>query len=214
MLESDVLALERAACVPEPLNVQGFNAGAILPHGLTSAHIQAAMQDFLDILRFLNDQLYSQGLTRLEAMLMTATFSSIVSEFCVTAIPRHCPSLVKNEYHNGHPDLLPAGMYPGDSIQYGHEGIEVKASRYPRGWQGHNSEASWLMVFTFTASRSSDSKKGIQPSPFRFDGVYGAQLELSDWTFSGRLGTSRRTITASVKRSGRDKMISNWIYRR
>lgn len=214
MRESDILALERAACTPEPLNSQGFNPNAVLPHNLTTAHVQAAMQDFLDILAFLNSQLNSRELQRLEVMLMPATFSSMVGELCIAAIANHCSSLVKNQYHNGHPDLLPASQYAGDAVQYGHEGIEIKTRRYQRGWQGHNAEASWLMVFVFTANRGTDAKRGIHPMPFRFDGVYGAQLELEDWTFSGRSETSRRTITASVNTSGYAKMTANWIYRR
>ena len=48
--------------------------------------------------------------------------------------------------------------------------------------------------------------------PFRFVKVVGAKIERADWQFSGRSETSRRTITASVKRSGYDKMQANWIY--
>jgi hypothetical protein len=70
------------------------------------------------------------------------------------------------------------------------------------------------MVFTFTANSDRDQSLGIPPRPFRFDAVYGAQLEEHDWQFSGRSATSRRTITASVKPSGFAKMAANWVYRR
>lgn len=40
---------------------------------------------------------------------------------------------------------------------------------------------------------------------------YGCKKE--DWAFSGRSATSRRTITASVTRTGFEKMEANWIYR-
>ena len=53
----------------------------------------------------------------------------------------------------------------------------------------------------------------IDSKPFRFLKVVGTQLEKSDWAFSGRSETSRRTITASVTRAGFDKMEANWIYR-
>lgn len=43
--------------------------------------------------------------------------------------------------------------------------------------------------------------------------VLVAQLEKSDWVYSGRSETSRRTITASVTTSGYEIMMSNWIYR-
>ena len=114
--------------------------------------------------------------------------------------------------HNGHPDMIPSGKYPGDKLQHGIEGIEVKASRYLKSWQGHNAEDAWLMVFCFASGRPTDLAKGIAPAPFRFVKVVGAQLQKSDWLFAGRSETSRRTITASVTPAGYDKLMSNWIY--
>jgi hypothetical protein len=98
-------------------------------------------------------------------------------------------------------------MYPGDAAQHVSEGIEMKASRYLRGWQGHNPEDVWLMVFVFDCNRPAD----LVPRSFRFEMVVGAQLSKSDWIFSGRSTTSRRTITASVTDSGYQKMTANWI---
>lgn len=144
---------------------------------------------------------------------MPANFSSIVGECMSAAIPKYCPTLAKNQYHNGHPDLIPAGMFPGNSVQHASEGIEVKASRYLKSWQGHNPEQVFLMVFVFASSRPSDITKKIPPLPFRFVAVLGANLEKSDWLFAGRSETSRRTITASVMKSGYQKMSANWIYR-
>ena len=96
------------------------------------------------------------------------------------SIPKYCSTLVKNRYHNGHPDLIPRDMFPDDAVQYTHEGIEVKGSRYARGWQVHNPEAIWLMVFSFEANSANDAPKNIPPRPFRFAGVFAAKLELTD----------------------------------
>jgi len=170
------------------------------------------MQDFVEFLGFINGQLFTRQIERLEVMLMPANFSSVVGEFMNSGIPKHCPTLVKNRYHNGHPDLLPAGRFPGDAVQHASEGIEVKASRYLRGWQGHNPEDTWLLVFMFDSNRPNDAVKGVEPRPFRFLRVAGARLALEDWTFSGRIGESRRTITASVNRYGYEKMEANRIY--
>jgi phosphate-selective porin len=63
-------------------------------------------------------------------------------------------------------------MFPEDTVQYATEGIEVKGSRHGSGWQGHNPEAVWLMVFHFDSNTSNDPAKGIGPKPFRFRGVY------------------------------------------
>ncbi len=115
--------LERAALAPEPLSDAGFNPGAELPHGCEPEHVRAAMQDFLDFIGFVNEQLHTRQIQRLESMLMPANFSSIVGEFMSAGIPKHCPTLVKNRYHNGHPDLIPAGEFPGDAVQHADRGI-------------------------------------------------------------------------------------------
>lgn len=203
---------EEIACQPHPIAASDFNPKADLPYDCTTQHIQLAMNEFIDFLGFINQQLHEKGIERLESMIMPANFSSIVSEFMITNIPKYCSSLVKNQYHNGHPDLIPVGVFPNNAVQHTSEGIEVKASRYMRGWQGHNRESTWLMVFMFDSNRSSDAAKNIPPKPFRFLRVVGAALTQQDWSFSGRSATSRRTITASVNNSGYQKMMANWIY--
>lgn len=205
--------LERRACVPVSLKQGEFNSAALIPYGCTVDHIHQAMADFLDFLAFLNVQLHSRGLSRLETMLMPANFSSIVGEFMHQAISKYCTTLVKNRHHNGHPDLLPAGRYPGDAVLHGIDGIEIKASRYRSGWQGHNAEAIWLLIFVFESDSQAEQGAGHIPRPFRFVSVGGAQLTREDWSEAGRAPTSRRTPTASVRRSGRDKIMQNWIYR-
>lgn len=205
--------LEDAACTPHPLNPNGFNAACVLPHGLTHTHVRKAMQDYLDFLGFINTQLRTKKIPRLEWFLMAANFSSMVGEFMGASIPKYCNTIVKNRYHNGHPDLVPKGRYPNDAILHGPEGIEIKGSRYLKAWQGHNAEDVWLMVFVFDSNTSRDEAQAIPPRPFRFVKVVGALINKDDWKFSGRSETSRRTITASVMPSGFDKMEANWIYR-
>jgi hypothetical protein len=199
---------------PERPDREGFNPRAAIPFGVTVAHVKRAMDDFIDFLEFVDSQLLDKGMSRFEDMLMPANFSSMVGEFMSTGIPKYCRTVVKNQYHNGHPDLLPAGKYTGNAAQHaGKDGIEIKGSRYVRGWQGHNPEDAWLMVFVFQGGRPADKGKGIEPVRFRFLMVVGALLSKKDWLFAGRSETSRRTITASVTRSGLDKMIANWIYK-
>jgi hypothetical protein len=193
--------------------VGDFNASATMPFGVTHEHVHQAMVEFTEFLGFVNTSLNTKGIRRLESMLMPANFSSMVGEFAGEAIPKYAKGVVRNRYHNGHPDLIEAGRHQGDAVQHYHEGIEIKASRYKKGWQGHNPEDTWLMVFVFDASRPTDVAKDIAPKPFSYLAVFGAELSKSDWTFSGRKGGSRRTITASVNRSGYAKMSQNWIYK-
>lgn len=214
-MDADPDKLELAACTPQPVRRDGFNAAAVLPYGCMVEHIYLAMTDFVDFLGFVNTQLHTKQTPRLESLLMPANFSSVVSEYMNVTIPRYCVSLARNTYHNGHPDLVPSGLFPGNSVQYSHEGIEVKASRYSKNWQGHNAEESWLLVFVFESNRPGDLSRQnpIFPRPFRFIKVVGAQLQTSDWKEQPRGDQSRRTATATILRSGYEKMEANWIYR-
>ncbi|MEZ5814423.1 MAG: hypothetical protein R3E13_06855 [Alphaproteobacteria bacterium] len=213
MDDSEIKALEEKACWPEKVRLEDFNPDVQLPHGLKAEHICSAMNEFIDFIGFIGQQLHGRDIPRLESMLMPANFSSIVGEFVTTSIPKYCDTIVRNQYHNGHPDMIPAGMFQNDAVQHSPHGIEVKGSRYLKGWQGHNAEDAWLMVFCFDSNRPVDEAKNIPPKPFEYLMVVGAQLEQSDWTFAGRSETSRRTITASVNKSGYEKMMSNWIYK-
>lgn len=168
------------------------------------------MQDLLDFLSIINNQLITKKIPRIEEILMQANFSSLVGEFIKTNIPKYCKTLVSNKYHNGHPDLIPAKMFPNDAVQHASAGVEIKSSRHISGWQGHNREDTWLMVFVY----DSNSQMDLTPiRPFTFKMVVGAEIKQDDWNFSGRKGESRRTITASVNQSGYAKMTANWIYR-
>jgi hypothetical protein len=163
-------------------------------------------------MKLIDTQLHRKEMASLENTMMQANFSSLVGEMMAARIPKHCPAIVKNRYHNGHPDLLPAGRYPHDAAQHaGSDGIEIKASRYLKGWQGHNAENVWLMVFVFQSGRQGPKTK--ETPAFKFLLVAGALLSKQDWQFSGRSETSRRTITASVKPEGAAKMMANWIYK-
>lgn len=205
--------IEKNAGTPVPVHSDRSNPQARIPYGCTIEHIRSAMTDYVEFLGFINTQLHTKGMQRLESFLMPANSSSMVGEFMTSSISRHCATLVKNKYHNGHPDLLPQEMFPEDSILHAPDGIEIKASRYARGWQGHNPEDVRLMVFVFDCNRPTDPAKNLPPRPFRFVKVVGAEPEKSDWQFSGRSSTSRRTITASITKTGFAKMEANWIYR-
>jgi len=201
-----------ALVLPDPIEESGFNSRAAIPFGVRPAHVRAAMQDFIEFLTLIDTQLHSKGMGTLEGVMQQASFSNLVSEMMTAGIPKHCPTVVKNRYHNGHPDILPAGKYPKDEAQHaGVDGIEIKASRYAQGWQGHNAEDAWLMVFVFQSGRLGPKVKGTPA--FKFLLVAGALLSKNDWLFSGRSETSRRTITASVTKAGAARMTDNWIYK-
>ena len=64
--------------LPEPLEEAGFNPKAKIPFGVTTEHIRAAMQDFIEFLSVIDGQLHTKGMGRFENLLMQANFSSMV----------------------------------------------------------------------------------------------------------------------------------------
>ena len=166
----------------------------------------SAMAEFSDFIGFIDTQLRTRNIERLETMSMPANFSSIVGEFMTSAIPNYCATIVKNAYHNGHPDLIPAGRYPGNKLQHGTEGIEVKGSRYMKSWQGHNAEDAWLMVFCFASGRPTDRDKGIPPAPFRF--IQTPASEGSRPAACARSARARQASPAGWSRCGRGRRAS------
>ena len=107
--------LDLAFCIPEQPKLEDFNTNARIPFGVEAEHVFKAMVDFTDFLRTVDTELVRKKMARLEDMLMPANFSSIVGEFVTSNLPKHCLTIAKNSYHNGHPDLLPAGKYPGNA---------------------------------------------------------------------------------------------------
>lgn len=105
---------------------------------------------------------------------------------------------------------MPPAHYEGDAAQNGKEGVELKTSRATSGWQGHNPEGGWLMVFQIGVDTEAEPVYDREPT--RVERVLIAQLEESDWNFSGRRPGSRRTPTASVNRTGREKLELGAVY--
>ncbi len=101
---------EKVACSLARLRPENFNPRAEIPYGCTAEHIRAAMNDFLDFLEFINTQINTKQIPRLETCLMPANFNSIVGEVMSARVPKHCKMLAKNKYHIGQPDIVPIGL--------------------------------------------------------------------------------------------------------
>lgn len=177
-----------------------FNADITLPYGLTVDHIKTAMEKFIEFLEVTNTALIKNHMAKLEDFMMPANFSSLVGEFMVTSLSKDSGVLVKNSYPNGTPDLLPADLYIDDKIIHGDEGVEIKASKNSSGWCAHNCIKTKLLLFIYNLH------------PFQFKKVLFADLEKTDWNFSGRSEHSQRTITSSINKFGKAKLESNAVY--
>ena len=191
---------------PDP---QYVNRRVLLPYGLTVDEVETAVAETYRLFHGVNDFLENSDFRPLEGLLLGNSLSGIISEFLVKNIARASAALDANMKVGGHPDLLPTGHYSSNLVLKGDEGIEVKCSIQRGGWQGHNPENCWLTVFRYVIGGQS---KG-ESVPLTFLEILCAKLEESDWSFSGRKGTSRRTPTASITASGVEKLRSNFLYR-
>jgi hypothetical protein len=81
------------------------------------------------------------------------------------------------------------------------------AEQEPEGQNAADDGAALVLALLDPDSFNLDAR------PFRFVQVTCARLEEADWTFAGRSETSKRTITATLNRSGMRKLRANWTYR-
>lgn len=185
-------------------NPQHINPNAQLPYGLKVEEIEKAVSETYRLFYGLNRYLEQAGFRRMDQLLLGNSLSGVISEFLVKNIANTSESLIANTKVGGHPDLLPRSCSGSNSVLRGSEGIEVKASIQKGGWQGHNPEDCWLMVFRYEIEDT---------VPLTFVEILCARLLKSDWSFSGRNGESRRTPTASITSTGMEKLRDNFIYR-
>lgn len=170
------------------------------------------MNDVLAYLRHVNSVSIQQGYERLAELMLGNTYSGFLSELLVKAIVKQCPTLVRNTRVGGHPDLLPAGAFQRDAVLHGEEGIEVKVSLQAGGWQGHNAEEGWVMIFQISVDRLSEPVHARHAT--QIEKVMLARLQREHWSFSGRREQSRRTPTASILRAGTELLHASALYER
>ena len=187
----------------------GFNTDAVLPYSLRLEDFRLAMLDVYDLLRDINQALLTRGVRRLEETDRAAIFSGILSDVISASVARHSRVLTENRFHNGHPDLVPVGVYPHNKVQSGHEGVEVKATKGRGAVDTHGARDAWLLVFRYRID--SETEPEIDRTPTRFIEILLAQLSREDFRRNdrGELGTR----TASPNRAGMKKLRANWIYR-
>lgn len=187
-----------------------WNPNVILPYNVKADEINHAIADVYSLLHTINCSLLAATQDPLEKIVLGNTFSGMLSEFVVKSIAKHSAALLRNDRVGGHPDLLPKGHYPDTSVLRGETGIEVKTSRQSGGWQGHNPESCWIMIFRYELG--TENEKGLW-TPTRFVEVLCAELTLEDWALAERKSTSRRTRTVSINSKGLEKLRKNYIYR-
>ena len=197
--------------VPQALvDESAFNHGLQMPYSLRVQDFHMAMQDVYDFLHDVNSHLVAKSLRRLDDMLRPAILSGILSDMLTGSLANHSRSLTENRHFNGHPDLVVKGMYAGDAVSAGDEGVEVKCTRKAGGAvDTHGARSQWMCVFVYRVDN--ETEPAVVRRPLEFTEVYLARVTVDDFRRNprGELGTR----TATLHREGVKKLRAGWLYR-
>jgi hypothetical protein len=188
----------------------GFNQEIALPFQLRIQDFNLAMQDVYDFFYDVNANLMEKGLERLDDMLRPANMSGVLSDMLTASLAKHARTLTENQYHNGHPDLLVQGVYSGNAVKAGEQGVEIKTTRKTGGAvDTHGARNQWLCVFVYTVDTTSEP--ALDRAPMTFTEVYLGNVTTEDFRRNnrGELGTR----TATLHKEGIQRFRRNWVYR-
>jgi hypothetical protein len=201
--------VQQARLVRQTVDLSKFNPAFGYPYELRQLDFQVGMQDVYDFFFDVNTHLRSKGLQRLDDMLRPANMSGIVTDMLTASMGKHARVLVPNAYHNGHPDLVVAGVYRNNAVKAGEKGVEVKSTRKRGGAvDTHGARIQTMCVFVYAIDNKSEPVEARRS--MRFTEVYLAQVELEDFRRNarGELGTR----TATLHREGLAKLRRSWVY--
>ena len=187
-----------------------FNAAAVLPYELRVDDFALAMQDVYDFLFDVNTLLQGKGLQRLDDMLRPAIMSGMLSDMLTASMAKHSRTLTENRYFNGHPDLIVRGVYAGNAVLAGTEGVEIKTTRKAgAAVDTHGGRDQWLCVFVYEIDNLTEP--ATDRNPMRFVEVYIGEVKVADFRRNarGELGTR----TATLNRKGIARFRLGWVYR-
>ena len=192
------------------VDVSKFNEAAQLPYELRRQDFQMAMQDVYDFFHDVNSHLTGKGLQRLDDTLRPAIMSGVLSDMLTASLAKHSRVLTENAYFNGHPDLIVQGVYVGNAVKAGTQGVEVKTTKKAGGAvDTHGAREQWMCVFVYTVD--TDSEPALDRAPMTFTEVYLGKVTMNDFRKNprGELGTR----TATLHKDGIRKLRDSWIYR-
>lgn len=171
-----------------------FDESIPLPDGLTRDHLENAMVTVRKIFEAINNGLLEYDLPSIDKLIRLNQYSGMVSDFLTRMLDK--VSEFKKTPNTAFPDL----ENPRTGV-----GVEVKATtRAPWSTVGHNVASGWFLV----AEYDIDGKD--LPS---FRTIWIGELVEDDFIWRGRSDTSRRTITASVKKDSWDKKMKKVFQR-
>jgi hypothetical protein len=183
-----------------------------LPFELRRLDIAAAMQDVYDFFYDINRSLLGRGLRRFDDLARPQLLSGLLSDLLTDSLGQHCRSLVVNQYHNGHPDLVVDGVYARNAVSSGSvdAGVEVKSTNKGGGAvDTHGGRDQWMLVFVWEGDFETEPL--VDRRPTRFIEVYCAQVTVDDFRRNNRVqevGTNTSTLHAQ----GATKLRTGWVY--
>lgn len=136
--------------------------------------------------------------------------SGLLSDMLTANLGKHSRTLTENRYHNGHPDLVVNGVYAGNAIKAGTDGVEVKTTRKRGGAvDTHGGRNQWMCVFVHEVDTTTEPARDREP--MTFTEVYLGNVTIADFRKNarGELGTR----TATLHAEGIKKLRQNWIYK-
>ncbi len=125
------------------------------------------------------------------------------------SVAKHSRVLTENRFHNGHPDLIVRGVYAGNAVKSGIEGVEIKATRKSGGAvDTHGGRDQWMCVFVYKVDN--ETEPAVDRRAMRFVEAYLAQVTEADFRKNDRgpLGTR----TATLGRDGIAAFRRGWLY--
>ncbi|MBU0651919.1 MAG: hypothetical protein KKG96_03465 [Proteobacteria bacterium] len=198
------------AIIRNAVDLKKFNPEAAFPFQLRPQDFQMAMQDVYDFFYDVNSNLARKGLQRLDDMLRPAIMSGVLSDMLSASLAKHSRVLTENRYFNGHPDLIVRGVYIGNAVKAGTEGVEIKTTRKAGGAvDTHGARDQWMCVFVYNID--SQIEPAFDRDPMSFREVYLGQVVISDFRKNPR--SELGTRTATLHKDGIQKLRGNWIYR-
>lgn len=168
------------------------------------------MQDVYDFFYDVNLLLTGKDLERLDDMLRPAILSGMLSDMLTASIAKHSRTLVQNEFHNGHPDLIVRNKYANNAVQAGVAGVEIKTTNKRGGAvDTHGAREQWMCVFV--QEIDDVTEPAIDRGPLMFTEVYLGRVTVKDFRRNarGELGTR----TATLNREGIARLRESWVYK-
>lgn len=196
--------------VKNTVDLEKFNDKVILPYELRREDFQMAMQDVYDFFFDVNSSLTAKGLQRLDEMLRPAIMSGVLSDMLTASLAKHSRVLTENKYFNGHPDLIVQGLYAGNAVKSGSEGVEIKTTRKTGGAvDTHGARDQWMCVFVYNVDN--ESEPAYDRKAMTFIEIYLGKVSVEDFRKNarGELGTR----TATLHKDGIKKLRENWLYK-